>query len=248
MGKDFRDLIYKIRYPLLLLLVLWIITPLNLIFDLGLTSFGIYPRNPAFLLAVFTGPLIHGSIGHLASNSLPILVLTSILVLFYPKIALKVMITITIGTGLMVWLWARPSYHVGISGVIYGLISFIFWIGIFRKNLKTIVLSLIILILYAGSVESIFPNVEENISWESHLFGGIFGILMAFVFRKVVEEDEEIYNQAPSWANEPELKQFFLPRDAFEKTKQQRYYEYIEAERIRQQMAAQWNYTQGNPD
>ena len=234
MGKDFKQLIYKIRYPLLLLTILWIITPLNLIFDLGLTKLGIFPRVPAYILAVFTGPLIHGSMGHLASNTLPILTLTSILVLFYPKVAFKVFISITIGTGLMVWLWARPSYHVGISGVIYGLIAFIFWIGIFRKNLKTIVLAFVVLILYSGSTASIFPNVEENISWESHLFGGIFGILVAFAFRKTVEDDEQQYSRPPSWANEPDTRQYFLPRDAFEKTKMQRYYEYLEAERIRQ--------------
>ncbi len=243
MGKDFKQLIYKIRYPLLLLAIIWIITPLNLIFDLGLTKLGIFPRDPVYLLAVFTGPLIHGSLGHLASNSLPILTLTSILVLFYPKVAFKVFISITIGTGLMVWLWARPSYHVGISGVIYGLIAFIFWIGIFRKNLKTIVLAFVVLILYSGSVASIFPNVEENISWESHLFGGIFGILVAFAFRKTVEEDEQQYSIPPSWANEPDIKQYFLPRDAFEKTKMQRYYEYLEAERIRQLQEIQSNTT-----
>ncbi|MCZ2102175.1 MAG: rhomboid family intramembrane serine protease [Chitinophagales bacterium] len=246
MGKDFKQFIYKIRYPLLLLILLWIITPLNLFFDLGLTKFGIFPRVPVYLLSVFTGPLIHGSIGHLASNSLPILVLTSILVIFYPKVALKVFVSITIGTGLMVWTWARPSYHVGISGVIYGLIAFIFWIGIFRKNMKTIVLSLIVLIMYAGSVESIFPNVEENISWESHLFGGIFGILVAFAFRNTIEEDEKVYNKPPSWANEQEIKQYFLPRDAFEKTKMQRYYEYLEAQRLKQMEAMQSNYNERN--
>ena len=246
MGKDLRHFIYTIRYPLLLLSVLWIITPLNIVFDLGLTSLGIYPRIPVYLLAVFTGPLIHGSIGHLASNSLPILMLTSILVLFFPKVALKAFISITIGTGLMVWLWARPSYHVGISGVIYGLIAFIFWTGVFRKNVKTIVLSLVVLTLYAGSVESIFPNVEENISWESHLYNGIFGIVVAFVFRNVTEKDEEIYDRKPSWANEHEVKQYFLPRDVFEKTKLQRYYEYLEAERLRQIQESQSNYFQNN--
>ncbi len=234
MGKDLKIFIYKIRYPLLLLLILWVITPLNLIFDLGLTKLGIFPRIPIYILAIFTGPLIHGSLGHLLSNTLPIIVLTSFLVLFYPKVALKVFLSITIGTGLMVWLWARPSYHVGISGLIYGLIAFIFWTGIFRKNVRTFVLALIILILYAGSVESIFPNVEENISWESHLFGGIFGILVAFVFRNTSEDGEDIYNKKPSWADEPQTRQYFLPRDTFEKTKIQRYYEYLEAERLRQ--------------
>jgi membrane associated rhomboid family serine protease len=200
---------------------------------LGLSILGIYPREWSGLPGIFTAPLIHSTWGHLASNSLPILSLTAILVLFYRKVATQAFLMIWIGTGLMVWLFARPSFHIGASGLVYGLIGFIFFTGIFKKNVKSIVLSLIVLTLYSGSVESMFPNVGKNISWESHLFGAMVGLVTSFVFRNVIEEDEKQYYQPPSWANEPQMRQYFLPRDAFEKTKLQRYYEYMEAERIR---------------
>ena len=99
------------------------------------------------------------------------------------------------------------------------------------KILKSIILALVIVILYAGLLTSIFPNVEENISWESHLFGGIVGLFTAFIFKSVIEDDELLYSINP-WENDNTEKEYFLSRDAFEKTKQQRYYEQLEARRI----------------
>lgn len=233
MNKEIKLFIYKIRYPILFLLSLWVIEAADTFLHLGLSVLGIYPRELSGLPGIFTAPFIHATWGHLASNSIPIITLTSILVLFYRKVALQVITMIIIGGGFCIWLFARPSYHIGASGLVYGLIGFIFFIGIFRKNIKTTILSLIVLVLYAGSVESLFPNVEKNISWESHLFGFLVGMIASFIFRNVIEEDEKAFIQAPSWAGEVSTKAYFLPRDTFEKTKRQRYYEYLEAERQR---------------
>lgn len=234
MNKDIRKFLFEIRFPILLLVFIWVVKVVEFLTGHSFAPLGIYPHEALSLPHILTAPFVHGSWGHLASNSLPILVLTVIIVLFYKKVAYKVFFTVMIGTGLMVWLFARPSYHIGISGVIYGLISFIFWTGVFKKNSKSIVLSLVVLVLYAGSVESVFPNVEPNISWESHLFGVLVGIVVAFVFKGVIEEDEERYFKSDNAENE-QSREYFLPRDIFEKTKLQRYYEYIEAEQRRQQ-------------
>lgn len=233
MHQDFYKFIHQIRYPIILLLILWLVEVLDVYFGLGLTVLGIYPREWTSLPGILTSPFIHSNWGHVASNSLPILSLTSIMVLFYRKVAYQSFVSIMIGTGLMVWLFARPSYHIGASGIVYGLISFIFWTGIFKKNPKSIILSLIVLTLYSGSVASLFPNVEENISWESHLFGALVGLVVSFVFKSVIEEDETQYQAPPSWSNDTQIKQFFLPRDTFEKTRYQRYLEFLEAERLR---------------
>ena len=216
MKKEISNFIYKIRFPIMLLLLLWLIEAADNVLSLNLHVLGIYPRE----WSGFPG------------NSLPILVLTSIMVLFYRKVATQSLISIMVGTGIMVWLFARPSYHIGASGVVYGLVAFVFWTGVFKKNMKSIVLALIVLTLYSGSVESMFPNVEKNISWESHLFGAMVGLVTAFVFKNVIEDDEKHYYTSP-WENEHTIKQYFLARDTFEKTKIQRYYEYLEAERVR---------------
>jgi len=232
MKKEIFNFLYKIRFPITLLILLWVIEGVDNVLGLNLHVLGIYPREWSGFPGIFTSPFIHSTWGHLASNSMPILVLTSIMVLFYSKVATQSLISIMIGTGIMVWLFARPSYHIGASGVVYGLVAFVFWTGVFKKNMKSIVLALIVLTLYSGSVESMFPNVEKNISWESHLFGAMIGLVTAFVFKNVIEDDEKHYYISP-WENDHTIKQYFLARDTFEKTKIQRYYEYLEAERIR---------------
>jgi membrane associated rhomboid family serine protease len=224
MHQDYRKFLNSILVPLILVLILWSVKLFEVISGIRLYFLGIYPREWSGFLGIFTSPWVHSTWGHLASNTLPLLVLTTIMALFYKKAFYQSLVMILLGEGIMVWLFARPSYHIGASGVVYGLIAFVFWTGIFKKNTKSIVLSLIVLVLYAGSVESIFPGVEKNISWESHLFGGIIGLITAFLLKSVVEDDEKQFHESP-WSNDPNPKTYFLPRDTFEKTKIERYYE-----------------------
>lgn len=122
-------------------------------------------------------------------------------------------------TGAAVWMFGRSVYHIGASGVVYGLISFIFWSGVFRRNIKSIVLALIVTILYAGYLEGIVP-MKEGVSWESHLLGAIAGIFVAFFLKGLIERDEEIRDP---WANESEEPTaYFFPRDVFEMTRAER--------------------------
>ena len=230
-SKEVMAFIYKIRYPLSLVLFLIAVKITDDFSGSYIYRWGNFPREWSGIPGILTSHFIHGSWGHLASNLIPVCVLTSVLVLFYPKVAGQSFFTIMMGTGVMVWLFARPSYHIGASGIVYGLISFIFWLGIFKKNKKSVVLSLIILILYSGSAEGLFP-AERGVSWEIHLFGALVGWVVAFVFRGVVEEDEKEYDTPPSWAHEPRVVSYFLPRDVFEKTKKQRHEEYLEAQRL----------------
>ena len=207
MHQDYKKFLNSILIPLVLVLILWSVKLFEVISGIRLYFFGVYPREWSGFLGIFTSPFVHGTWGHLASNTLPLLILTSIMALFYRKAFLKSLVMIMLGEGILVWLFARPSYHIGASGVVYGLIAFVFWT-----------------VLYAGSVESIFPGVEKNISWESHLFGAIVGLITAFLLKSVVEEDEKQFHESP-WSDDPSSKSYFLPRDIFEKTKIERYYE-----------------------
>ena len=147
------------------------------------------------------------------------LVLSVMIIYFYPRVANRSMLMIYVLTGLAVWIFGRRVFHIGASGVVYGLVSFVFWMGIFRRSLKSIILALIVTVLYSGYFLGILPN-QEGISWESHLLGGIVGIFTAYWFKEQIELDEEV--QKPSWENEPTRKQYFLDRDVFEKTKAER--------------------------
>ncbi|MEZ4909540.1 MAG: rhomboid family intramembrane serine protease [Saprospiraceae bacterium] len=230
MQKDIIAFIKTIRYPLMLIGALWIITLLDKTFDLYLPVLGIYPRELSGLPGIFLAPFIHSTWGHLASNTSPILVLTVIMTIFYPRVAMQAYLMIMVGTGVLVWLFARNSYHIGASGMVYGLVSYVFWTGVFRKNPKSIVLGLIVIILYSGMFASMFPNVEKNISWESHLFGAIVGFVTAFILKNMIETDEINEHQVE---NKAIVRQFYLSRDTFEMTKRERYLLFLEAERQR---------------
>jgi len=136
-------------------------------------------------------------------------------------------------TGAAVWLFGRSVYHVGASGVVYGLVSFIFWSGVFRRNIKSIVLALIVTILYSGYLQGIIP-FQEGISWESHLLGGLVGIFVAFLFKGIIENDEEATNP---WQDESTDTQRYFPEDVFDMTKEERKIKAVqkaELERLRQ--------------
>jgi membrane associated rhomboid family serine protease len=158
--------------------------------------------------------LIHGEWQHLISNTVPLAALSAVVFLFFRRVAVKVFLLIYFLSGLSVWLFGRPdTHHIGASGVVYGLIAFVFWSGLFRRNLRSIVLALIVLVMYSGYFAGIVPG-EDGVSWESHLFGGIIGILVAWIFKSRIEPDEIVQ---PIVEN-PEPERYFLPRDVFEKT------------------------------
>ena len=218
--KELIGFFKKITIPLLLVGSLWVIKFVELFFGLRFVRYGIYPRELDGILGILTSPFVHSDFKHLISNSFPLLILTSVMILFYKRSALFSLLLITILTGLAVWIFARPSYHIGASGVVYGLVAFVFWSGIFRKNVKSIILSLIVLMLYSGLFLGILPPEEANISWESHLAGALVGIFVALLFKGVKEEDEQ--ERKYPWQDEVSSSHYFLARDVFEKTIAQR--------------------------
>lgn len=215
-----QKLISAFQVPIYFVGLLWIVHVAEVIFSLRLPVYGIYPRHIDGLKGILFSPLIHGDFQHLISNSVPLFMLTFVIFLFYRRVAVVSLALIYILTGCAVWLFAKSAYHIGASGVVYGLVSFVFWNGIFRRNIKSIVLALAVTVLYSGYFLGIVPG-KEGVSWESHLFGALTGILVSFVFKGVIEEDEK--EKPDPWANESaEGERYLLERDVFEKTKEER--------------------------
>jgi membrane associated rhomboid family serine protease len=171
------------RFPLLLAALMAAIHLAFSLLRLDPALGGLYPRSLPGLWRIATAPLLHGSWEHLLSNLPPLIVLGAALHHFYRKISPQVWISAWLGTGLWVWAFARSSYHIGASGLVYGLAFFIFFSGVFRKDLPSITLALIVALLYGGMVWGILP-AEPGISWESHLLGAANGVLLAWYFRK----------------------------------------------------------------
>lgn len=219
------------------------------LFDFQPGKLGVLPREIRGLWGILFSPLLHGSLDHIFSNSVPFLVLSTSLFYFYEKVALRSFIMIYFLSGIALWFlgnlffcgteFNRSCYlpHIGASGIVYGLLAFLFWNGVFRRSLQSIVIALVVTVLYSGYFAGIAPNAEEgNISWEGHLLGAIMGIFTAFYYRDELE-DSEIESMRDIYANEDTSRNTpFLPADIFLKTKSQRAEE--EAARIAAEKAA----------
>jgi len=184
--------------PLLFPIALWIVHLLSLLFAEDLSRLGLLPRNLLGLLGIFTSPLIHADFSHLISNTIPLIVLGYIIFYFYPKVSYMLFIFIYFFTGLLVWIFARQVFHIGASGIVYGFVSFLFFSGIFRKDNTSIALALVITFLYGGLVWGMIPG-WKGISWESHLFGAITGLIAAYLFRKIDSPTKKY-----DWEDEPD--------------------------------------------
>ncbi len=181
-------------------ILLWLIKSFEVLFNMPLQGFGVYPGELLGTIGIFTGPLIHGSYEHLLSNSLPLLLLVTALFYGYPKSKWKVSIIVWLGGGLGTWLFAREAYHFGASGLTHGLFFFLLLASILRRDKRSVVLMMIAFFMYGGMTLSILPQ-QPGISFEYHLFGAISGLVSALLFfRKDPVFEEPKY----AWENEQE--------------------------------------------
>jgi len=191
-------LVNSFTYPFIFVSLLWIIMIFQVASGISFANWGVVPLTLTGLRGIITMPLVHAGYMHLWSNTFPLIVLGAGVNYFYPEVSGKTWMIIYLGTGILVWLFARQNDHIGASGIIYGLAAFLFFGGIFRKDNRLRALSLIILIYYGGIFWGVFP-IDPHISWEGHLFGACTGVLAAFIFRNSGPKP-----QKPEWINEIE--------------------------------------------
>ncbi|MDQ3016606.1 MAG: rhomboid family intramembrane serine protease, partial [Bacteroidota bacterium] len=138
----YKKLLQKLAFPIGFVILLWVTHVLQFVSGIDLGTLGVYPRVVSGLPGILTYPLIHGSWEHLFGNTVSFLMLSSVLFLFYRRIALRCFILLYLFSGLGIWIIAPAgSYHIGASGVVYGMVSLVFWSGVFRRNIKSIVLA-----------------------------------------------------------------------------------------------------------
>ncbi|RKS44947.1 membrane associated rhomboid family serine protease [Gillisia mitskevichiae] len=174
-----------IAYPILFVLILWVVFWFEIRFGFDFNYLGIQPRTLKGLRGIVFSPFIHSDIKHLFHNTIPLFILSTALFFFYRTISWKVLLVGLLLTGLLTWVIGRPANHIGASGVIYLLASFLFFKGIFSKYYRLIALSLVVVFLYGGLLWFIVP-VDPKISWEGHLSGLIVGLLLAFIFKQEI--------------------------------------------------------------
>ncbi|MFA7449050.1 MAG: rhomboid family intramembrane serine protease [Weeksellaceae bacterium] len=208
--------------PLILLFLIWATFGLQY---LGLGKFncyGVVPRHWIGLRGVVFAPLFHSGWQHILNNSIPLAVLSFFAVLFYQRLAYYVIIFGWILSGILVWFFGNlfPAgslgCHIGASGVVYLLASFIFFGGIFKNSRNLIAVSLIVVFLYGGMVWGVIPedlmpwlyqNSSGPISWESHLSGALVGLFFALLTRN---HNLEIEKNAVQRNDEPDAREKWL--------------------------------------
>lgn len=177
----FERLSKSFTVPARLVFLMWAVFFIEITWLMDFSFLGIIPRTLYGLWGIFCSPMLHGSFWHLSSNTLPLLFLGTALYFFYDHIADQVFLNCYFLTGFLVWLFGRPTIHIGASGLIYGLAFFLMFFGFFKKDFRSLFISAIVLFMYGGLFYGILPN-QPGVSWESHLLGGVVGFIMAIMY------------------------------------------------------------------
>ncbi|TXD46632.1 rhomboid family intramembrane serine protease [Polaribacter sp. IC073] len=183
--------------PILYVFGIWFIYWIEIYFNFNFNKYGVFPRDFVGLRGVVLTHFIHSDVQHLFSNSVPLFVLLLSLFYFYKDIAYKILIFGGILTGLLTWGIARESYHIGASGIVYLLFSFIFFSGIIRKHYRLVALSLVVIFLYGSMIWYVLP-IKDGMSWEGHASGFLIGVLFAVFYRNkgIVKEEHQFEETA----------------------------------------------------
>lgn len=199
----------------MLVALLWVIFLLDSLFNLDLNRFGLRPGSVSGLIGIVTAPLLHGGVEHLFNNSIPLLVAVTAILYLYPTASLRVIPLVWLGSGMLGWLIGRPNIHIGASGLIYGLLAFVFFSGVIRRDMRSVAVSLVVWFLYSTMIWGIFP-IRPNMSWELHLSGAVIGTVLAWGYRKRDRVPLKRYaweydDRVPEWYPEKDDSEFELP-------------------------------------
>lgn len=198
-----------LAYPLLFVLLIWIVFWFEIRFGFDFNYLGVRPGEIKGLRGILFSPFIHSDIKHLFNNTIPLFVLSMSLFYFYKDVSWKILFYGILLTGLLTWIIGRPANHIGASGVIYLLASFLFFKGVFSKYYRLIALSLIVVFMYGGMVWFVVP-VDPGISWEGHLSGLAVGLLFAVIFKQKILKRPKFEWEKPGYKEEEDefMRQF----------------------------------------
>ncbi|MCF6262256.1 MAG: rhomboid family intramembrane serine protease [Xanthomonadales bacterium] len=199
----------SLRIALLAAGLLWLLTILDQFLNLHIVRLGLYPRQLSGLSGVLFAPLIHSGWAHLLNNTLPLLVGLTTILYIYPQASRRALPLIYFGSSALAWVFARPSYHIGASGFVFGVLAFLFLSGLLRRDARTIAVSLMVWFLYAPMIWGVLP-IKEGTSWEMHLAGAITGVIMAILCRKLDAIKLKQYSWEGEDGNDDEVPDWYL--------------------------------------
>jgi membrane associated rhomboid family serine protease len=180
--KENKRFTQCLLFSLFAVSLLWCLKSAQILFHWDLGWMGVRPHELFGLIGIITAPLVHGSLEHLFNNTLPLIIMSTVLAFGYPKAFWRVLGLIWLVSGLGVWLFAREANHIGASGIAHGLFFFILVASIFRRDKSSVAIMMIVFLLYGGMTMTILPS-EEHISFEYHFFGAVAGFIAALIWR-----------------------------------------------------------------
>jgi len=173
-----------VRLAIGFVVLLWLIHLMNWGLDLDPRPFGLRPREWLGLVGVLTAPLVHADFAHLVANSVPLAAVGAAMLFLYPHSTLRVLPAVYLGPSLIVWMFGRDSVHLGASGLVYGLVSYVFVAGLLRRDRRAIATSLLVILMYGSLAWGVLP-IDPRVSWETHLSAAVIGVLLALALRKL---------------------------------------------------------------
>ncbi|HJM91038.1 MAG: rhomboid family intramembrane serine protease [Alphaproteobacteria bacterium] len=177
-------IVKRLRPVISLVALIWAVEVVNFFLGHSLVSWGILPRSVGGLAGIPLAPMLHGGIWHTISNTVPLLILGSLTLARGQAKFLETTVNIVLLSGVLVWLFARGSYHVGASGLVFGLFGAILARAVMERSLSSMIIGIITVMLYGGLIWGILP-LRNHVSFESHLFGLIAGIFVVWLEAKL---------------------------------------------------------------
>ena len=192
-----------VKLALAFVALVWLIQLSNWALDLGPGDLGVRPRESSGWFGVLVAPLMHGGFEHLLANTPPLVVLGATMLYLYPRSSTRVLPAVYLGPGIAVWLFGRSSLHLGSSGLVYGLASYILVAGVIRRDRRAIAASLLVCFMYGALVWGVFP-IQSGVSWETHLAAAVIGVALAIALRRLDIPPRCRY----TWEDEADVEEF----------------------------------------
>lgn len=170
--------------PFTAILLIWLVYYLDWNYFLEWKDYGIRPRTFSGLKGILFSPFLHGSISHLWNNTLALFITLPLICYYYFNHWKTLVFGGILLSGIGTWFIAESGNHIGASGLVYVLTSYLFFTGIRSKQYRLMAISFLTVILYGSSVWYMFPDIEKGISWQGHLAGFLSGIILSYSLEK----------------------------------------------------------------